>query len=98
MDLFPPVHPVKPIHNTDAYTNGDTNRVNVKSWVGLLKPSFLDFMLTYIKLESCKQARKLSVPSVISNQASREWHNTLVGFFLDRKLPYSLVVQAITKF
>ena len=54
--------------------------------------------MNHVNLDSCRQARKLIVPSTITAQGGREWHNTLVGFFLDRKLPYSLMVRATAKF
>ena len=77
--------------------NRDCKGATGYTWAGLLKTATPDFLLTHVNLESCKQVRKLVVPSTITAQGGREWHNTLVGFFLDRKLPYSFVVRATTK-
>ena len=70
----------------------------LRPWTGLFKQPTQDFHLAHILLDTCRQERKLSVPSTIVDKGSREWQNTIVGFFLDRKLPYSLVTKATTKF
>ena len=73
---------------------------NVPTWSSLFKPTESDsvFKLDHIDLSTCRGERKLKVPNSISEQGCQEWHNTLVGFFLGRRLPYSLVHKATSKF
>ena len=37
------------------------------------------------------------MPKAIAEAGSKEWENTLVGYFIRRKLPYSLVKSATAR-
>lgn len=88
--------PLKPIVQDNKHA--DMSPETVKTWAGLLTTATPNFLLTHVQLDSCRQGKKLFVPTTVTERGRREWHNTLVGFFLDRKLPYSLVVPAASKF
>ena len=68
------------------------------SWAALLKPNVApSFKLHYIKPNRNQKNVIIKMPKAITEVGSREWDNTLVGYFIGRKLPYSLIKNATSK-
>jgi len=62
-----------------------------KAWADLLKQEHIpNFQLDYIKPES-NDITIVDIPDCVISEGAREWDTTLVGYFLGRRLPYSLV-------
>ena len=54
----------------------------------------LDFPLGFVPHGTRSDDRILKVPKVLINTGSNEWVTTLVGYFIGKGLPYSLVTSA----
>ena len=56
-----------------------------------------DFKLKYFKPTS-EERRRVDIPINAIENGSKEWESTLLGYFLGKKLPYSLVRNATSRF
>ena len=62
-----------------------------KAWADLLKQNHIpNFNLEYIRPESNENSI-VDIPDCVISDGARDWDTTLVGYFLGRKLPYTLV-------
>ena len=68
------------------------------NWASLVQPKPpTQFKLTYMKPLDHSQRHIIRVPKEIVAQGSRKWEHTLVGHFIGKRLPYSLVKNATTR-
>ena len=82
------------------YTSGSPLRPNLNtqqsqyqpSWANILQPRVAaEIQLKYTKHPRTMERVKISMPSELIFAGSKAWNNTLVGYFIGKRLPYSLV-------
>ena len=79
-------------------TNDPSGKLST-SWADLLKSNRnVRFPMTFYKPEESKQRGKIDMPVAITKDGSKKWENTLVGYFIDKKLPYTLVSNVVGGF
>jgi len=77
----------------------DPSRKPSTSWADLLKSNRnLNFSMTFYKPEEGKQRGKIDMQVAITKDGSKKWENTVVGYFIDKKLPYTLVSNVVGRF
>ena len=68
------------------------------SWASIVhKNTIPNFQLNYIKPTNPSQRHIVKVPKTIVAEGCRKWEHTLMGYFIGRKLPYSLVKTATSR-
>ena len=86
--------------NTQSPTLVNMQRISTSDALG---PKFIDlfkqqtkpnFQLKCFKPDS-GNIKKVEIPVTTIEEGSKEWESTLVGYFLDKKLPYTLVQNAV---
>ncbi|KAF5197509.1 zinc ion binding / nucleic acid binding protein, partial [Thalictrum thalictroides] len=92
--------PVKETNSKGNTFTGEENRSEpaVARWNSLLKkqpPSAGMEEMTYLKPNFCNGV--LEIEDEIVEEGVKEWEDRLVGFFLDKKLPFSFVQEAVKK-
>ena len=86
-----------PLANVAATTSHENGAENKSSWTSLFKESpEQTFKIQYFKPDP-KQRDIVSIPETTISQGSIGWENTIMGYFLDKKLPYSLVHNVATR-
>ena len=82
----PAVPTIADVKGTATTAEPDGKRV----WADLLKQNNIpNFQLEYIRPESIDNI--VDIPDCVISDGVRDWDTTLVGYFLGRKLPYTLV-------
>ena len=65
------------------------------SWASLVKPKGSQGLkLCYIKPEVASEGKVFLLPKTLATEGSKAGDNTLVGYFIGKRLPYSLVKSA----
>ena len=90
-------HTVGPISgsantSTPAQDGAGSDTLKPKSWASLIAPKAAnDFSLSYIKPREGLDRKIVSMPKEVRIEGSFAWKNTLVGYFIGKKLPFSYV-------
>ena len=81
-----------------SHTNSGTHQDNTQlkaqgsSWASILQPRVAaDVQLKYTKHVRTVDRVKISMIKDLIAKGSKAWDNTLVGYFIGKRLPYSLV-------
>ncbi|KAF5196087.1 hypothetical protein FRX31_014324 [Thalictrum thalictroides] len=83
---------------TGNQTEKETEQIPKTAWCSLLKeppPSAGKEIFTF--MEPTLEDGILEIEEEILKEGSKEWEEKLVGFFLDKKLPFMVVKEAILK-
>ena len=73
-------------------------KINNGSWASIARPTSPTGMnLRSIDFGERKGNLKLFVPHRIRDEGCKEWESCLVGKFIDKKLPFSLVKSIATR-
>ena len=56
-----------------------------------------DFKLSYVKPRDLANRHIVKVPKEVVSEGSRKWECTLIGYFIGKKLPYTLVKAASSR-
>ena len=86
-----------PSPNVNGNIVADTITDRATTWSNLFKENpEKTFKLQYFE-PNPKQRDIVSIPETTISQGSVDWENTIMGYFLDKKLPYSLVHNATSR-
>ena len=65
------------------------------SWASIINQNHMQgFKLSYIKPKDLAQRHIVKVSKAVIVEGSKQWENSFMGYFIGKKLPYSLVKSA----
>ena len=89
---------IGPLEKINSKQGGTQPDQRGPSWASILQPkAAADVKLKYTKHARTEERIKISIPDHLTNEGSKAWDFTLVGYFLGRKLPYSLVKHSSSR-